>query len=345
MTINESSVSKAASGWRSLPPEHHWRRARLRRPHRVLLLLSVLTTVVSVALPTSGALAARPSGPSTAPDHITLDVDGLDLPDASGSPKLLVSAAEDFAVTVTFRAGDAAVPYSDRTDTEVLLTVSDGSTLTTATVPAGESSVTIPALWLPAANGVTLTAQALGRKPASDLAPGTAGPFDVVLTADTVVVPEDQRGTNLFVNVAGSAEPCQATPDQQTCVDVVLPNGVNSNVFFSTGLCTGDIGCRDVNGIVLQVLADLGARYTADSPATLIVRCDKTRCGGGAIKDNTLQVNLDPVGDLAPSPACGAKGFMDGPDGHCVDYVQSKRDGSGDTYLYLLITRDARMSF
>ena len=27
-----------------------------------------------------------------------------------------------------------------------------------------------------------------------------------------------------------------------------------------------------------------------------------------------------------------------------MDYVQSKRDGSGDTHLYLLLTRDARVS-
>jgi hypothetical protein len=26
----------------------------------------------------------------------------------------------------------------------------------------------------------------------------------------------------------------------------------------------------------------------------------------------------------------------------CVDYVQSKRDGSGDTHLYLLTDRDMR---
>jgi hypothetical protein len=29
----------------------------------------------------------------------------------------------------------------------------------------------------------------------------------------------------------------------------------------------------------------------------------------------------------------------------CVDYVQSRRDGSGDTHLYWLVPRDARMSF
>lgn len=320
---------------------------RPRVARRLLLLLSVLT-VAALALPTGGALAAKPGAPSPSPspDRITLEVDGLDLPVASGTPDVLLLQDAPFDLTVTFRAGDVATPYSSRTATAVLVTRDDGSTLATASVPAGHSSVTVQDLRVSAANGVTLTAQALDRKAAADLQAGTAGPFDVVLTADTVLVAEDQRGGSLFVSSTRSTDPCTTTSaaGQQTCVDVLLPNGVSSDVFFSTGLCTGDVGCLDEDGIVLQVLADLGDRYTPDAPATLVVRCDKSRCGGGAIQDNGLQVNLDPVGDLRASPACSAKGVMSGPDGHCIDYVQSKRDGSGDTYLYLLITRDARMS-
>ena len=320
-------------------------RSRLAR--KVLVLLSIVT-VAALALPASGALAARPGAPSTAPspDRVTLEVDGLDLPVASGTPDLLLLAGAPFDLTVTFRAGSVPTPYRARTATDVRVALHDGSTLAVASVAAGQSSVTVRNLRLPAANRVTLTAQALGRRAAVDLAPGTAGPFDVVLSADTVPVAEDQRGGSLFVSRTRSAEPCQTTsaPGQQTCVDVLLPNGVSSDVFFSTGLCTGGVGCLDQEGIVLQVIADLGDRYTPDAPATLVVRCDKSRCGGGGIRDNGLQVNLDPVGDLAPSPACSAKSFMSGPDGHCIDYVQSRRDGSGDTYLYLLITRDARMS-
>lgn len=321
---------------------------RPRLPRRVLVLLSVLTTVAALALPSSGAVAADVGTTSTSlsPDRITVEVDGLDLPVASGTPDLLLLADAPFALTVTFRAGAVPTPYSSRTATDVRVTRDDGSTLATASVPAGQSSVRVPDLRLAAANGVTLTATAVSRKAAAELQAGTAGPFDVVLTADTVAVPEDQRGGSLFVSSTRSAEPCSPTsaPGEQTCVDVLLPNGVGSDVFFSTGLCTGEVGCLDEGGTVLQVLADLGERYTPEAPATLVVRCHKSRCGGGAIQDNGLQVNLDPVGDLTESPECSAKGFMSGPDGHCIDYVQSKRDGSGDTYLYLLITRDARMS-
>ena len=323
-------------------------RPRPRRQRRVLALLAALTALAAVVLPSSGAAAGPPAAPTNA---IDLTVTGLVLPPgAAGSPDVLVSADTDFAVTVSFLAG----PYSQRTATDVLITASDGRRLKIVTVPAGQSSATEGGLRLPAANGITLTAQAVGRKAASDLAPDTTRPFDVVLTAKNVTITEDKRRTSLFLNADGLPEPCLATPERQTCVDVLLPNGVDSDVFFSRGLCTTSTGCRDLGGSVLQVLADLtrvakdGTQeplYTPEAPATLVVKCDKSRCGGGAISDNRLYVNLAPAGALAASPACSAKGFMSGPLGHCVDYVQSKRDGSGDTYLYLLITEDVRMSF
>ncbi|WP_336921943.1 hypothetical protein [Aquipuribacter sp. SD81] len=329
----------------SLPHRSHATTATppTRRTRSLLALLGAL--LLAVTLPASGALAApRSAGPVA--DTVTVSVTGLDLPAASGTPDVLLLAGAPFSLTVTLRAGTVPAAYSTRSDTDVRVATADGGTLTTVTVPAGASSATATGLRLPAANGVVLTAAALGRKPSADLHPGTAGPFDVVLSADTVRVPAGQRDGSLFVSRTGATEPCvtSAAPGEQTCVDAVLPNGVDSDVFFSTGLCTGDIGCRAEDGVVLQVLADLGTRYSATSPATLVVRCDKSRCGNGSIQSNGLQVNLDPTGDLTPSPACGAKGVMTGPDGHCIDYVQSRRDGSGTTYLYLLITRDARMS-
>ena len=49
------------------------------------------------------------------------------------------------------------------------------------------------------------------------------------------------------------------------------------------------------------------------------------------------------VSDAGPLPA-PRKNTIGADQVACVDYVQSKRDGSGDTYLYLLLTRDARVS-
>ena len=58
----------------------------------------------------------------------------------------------------------------------------------------------------------------------------------------------------------------------------------------------------------------------------------------------TLYSSLSPNGALAATPACAAKGVIGADQQTCLDYVQSKRDGSGDTHLYWLVTRDARMS-
>jgi hypothetical protein len=95
---------------------------------------------------------------------------------------------------------------------------------------------------------------------------------------------------------------------------------------------------------VIQVLADLGTAYGNDNPATVIVKCDKSLCGGGGVPSYKLKVNLDATGPLADAPACASKGIIPSGMTSCVDYVQSKRDGSGDTYIYWLVSRDARSS-
>ena len=86
--------------------------------------------------------------------------------------------------------------------------------------------------------------------------------------------------------------------------------------------------------------------YTTSSPAIVIVKCDKTLCGGGPIRDLSVLWTLEGNGDLlAPDHRalpCPAKGTMDKAGTPCVDYVQSKRDGSGDTHLYLLTDGDIR---
>ena len=336
-------------------PASRTTRTRPRRPRWALVLLSALAVVAAAVLPVAGAFADRPGGtsPVATPDNITMTLQGgLVLPKASGSPDLLISQSDTFTAVVTFRAGTTPVPYSEQTSTDVRITRPDGTPGGTqvgiATVPAGQSSGTVSGLQLNAANGVILTAKAVDRK-AATLKEGTVGPFDVVTTAKSVTQSEDRT---LLVNAAGSSA-CTATPSTPTCVDVLLPKGTGSDVFFSTGPCSDGVGCATDTRTVLQVLADLGSRYSATVTATLIFRCDKTLCGGGSIRSHPLLVNLDPPyppGGSGPralleaSPACGSKGVMDGPKGHCVDYVQSRRDGAGDTYLYLLITRDARMS-
>jgi hypothetical protein len=95
---------------------------------------------------------------------------------------------------------------------------------------------------------------------------------------------------------------------------------------------------------VVQTLANLTGLYPKDDPATVIMKCDKTLCGTGAIRDVFLNFSLLGDASLARAAACPRKNTIGTDQVACVDYVQSKRDGSGDTYLYLLLTRDARVS-
>jgi hypothetical protein len=83
--------------------------------------------------------------------------------------------------------------------------------------------------------------------------------------------------------------------------------------------------------------------YEKTAPATILVRCDKTLCGGGSIQSKRLSYTLSGNDALKTAAACPAKGTV-GAEPACVDYVQSRRDGSGDTFLFLLFSRDARVS-
>ena len=104
----------------------------------------------------------------------------------------------------------------------------------------------------------------------------------------------------------------------------------------------GDKTC--VNSYVQALAAVVGADRT--NPATIIMKCDKTLCGGGAIKSKRLTVTLTPGGPDVEAPDCPAKGTVGpAPLTFCVDYVQSTRDNAGDTILYLLFVQDAKVRF
>ncbi len=145
--------------------------------------------------------------------------------------------------------------------------------------------------------------------------------------------------------IGGDDNSCtQATTANPVCGVLVLPYGAPSGVLLSLGACdTTYAKCGSTKGAVVQALVDLsGGSYSKTSPATLVVKCDKSLCGGGAIQNVHLNFSFDGNTPLAPASACPAKSTV-GPDQEaCVDYVQSKRDGSGDTHLYLLFARDLR---
>ena len=86
-----------------------------------------------------------------------------------------------------------------------------------------------------------------------------------------------------------------ATPQQPVCGGLLLPNGAKGRVLLSQGKC-GDItdclGSPDaallVNGKANLQNTDGSKLYTRSKPATLVLKCDKTLCGGG--NNNTFPV-------------------------------------------------------
>ena len=317
------------------------------RPARLLVTLTLLAAALATTnLPTTGA-AATGASPAAAPVRVDLAVTGLTLPVTPGSPDVLVATGVAFTVTATLRtAGGAPAAFSTRQDVNLALSVTAGATSllagsTTAVVQAGKSSTSFPGLVLGPANSVQLTVRATApAKAAQQLAPGRTAPFDVVKDFDSKSF---SPGGGLTVSREGLGVACEATPARPTCADLRLPTSAETGgtAFFSTGVCDPAVGCpasRDV----LQVLAAF--RYERTNPATLIVKCDKSLCGGGGIPSKQLQVSLSPTGPLTTAPPCSSKGVVDVGLTHCVDYVQSKRAGSGDLHLYLLLLRDVRSS-
>ena len=126
-----------------------------------------------------------------------------------------------------------------------------------------------------------------------------------------------------------------------------LRAATSPQVLLSLGACTGTADpyakCN-ARGVVVQTLANLTGLYPKDDPATVIMKCDKTLCGTGAIQALFLNYSLLGDASLTKAEACPRKNTIGADQDACVDYVQSKRDGFGDTHLYLLLTRDARVS-
>ena len=157
---------------------------------------------------------------------------------------------------------------------------------------------------------------------------------------------EDSQPGVAFEQGIGGEDGCaRATAQDPVCGVVILPTGAaSSQVLLSLGSCDDSAysGCGDARGSVVQTLAALDG-YSSTSPATIIIKCDKSLCGGGAIHKQVLSYTLGGNTALTQAVACPGKGRT-GAEPACVDYVQSKRDGSGDTHLYLLFTADARVS-
>jgi hypothetical protein len=182
-----------------------------------------------------------------------------------------------------------------------------------------------------------------GGQAARTVAPGTSEPgqlFDVLseLRPDEPSTP----GTAFQEGIGGDSDCANATKEKPVCGIVILPSGSNSPVLLSLGACDATYAaCRSNRGVVVQTLADLSGLYSKAAPATLVIKCDKSLCGTGSIQSKIVSYSAFGNAPLAAAPACPAKGIV-GATAACVDYVQSKRDGAGDTHLYLLFAQDMR---
>ncbi|HEX2895415.1 MAG TPA: hypothetical protein VHO29_15550 [Marmoricola sp.] len=327
-----------------------------RRRRLALLLTGCLTAAMGGVL-TDAAVAGPPL-----PTPVTISVDLVrsdvtlpsGLPD-SGKPSVVVAVGGTIHVDVSFHdatGGDAAF----NKDTTLTLSSNVGTlSSSTGTALKGKSSATIDTSFTTAVNQVVLTVSG-GSGPkapspgSSYLPPDKDLRFDVLSELRNDLPSTD--GTAFEDGIGGDTGCTNATSSAPVCGTLVLPRGSRANVVLAVGACDTSpdsayapcyVGPNGPGGAVVQALfAQPTTAYTPESPATIIVRCDKTLCGTGAIQDLTVIYSLAGNGALTPALACPAKNTMAQAGVPCVDYVQSKRDGSGDTYLYLLTDQDIR---
>lgn len=312
------------------------------RRHRALLMLLACLGLAVPLLVTQGASAASPSPVRIQIDQISSTTQAPAGTSATSTPYVLVKAGDSFTIDVSFYDATGA-PASFNTDTTLAISSSTG-TLTPSTGVAfkGATSAHLTTSLSSAANQVSLTVSVAGGKGARTVAPGTSSPaqlFDVVSQLRT-----ETNSSNFAQGIGGDTNCSSATKQAPVCGIVILPNGAVSDVLLSLGACDGTTytTCSSKGSVVQTLFAD-GGLYTNTAPATLLMKCDKNLCGTGAIQNVPAYFSLNGNDSLQLVPACPAKNTVGGDQQMCVDWVQSKRDGSGDTYLYILFTHDARV--
>ena len=200
------------------------------------------------------------------------------------------------------------------------------------TVPTKGTSFPISVTYSAADTNVVIKA-ALKKSTSSSPGPGYSTPFDVVDTLKFATKGDPSLGTGF-----GAAE-CTSSTAAKVCGVVLLPNGIASAAAaLSSGICA-DTGCTGAEEV--QFIANLTGLYTA-SHATLLLRCDKTKCAGKGVSSYTAKISLSSSGELAASPACPSKGVLGSDQHFCTDYVSSHRDNAGDLLLEVLFDKDMR---
>src|SRR5215212_7636375 len=221
---------------------------------------------------------------------------------AATQPSLLVSVSTDNSALTG--APGAAVPTvlaaKGSATIRVTVTVSDGTDLSKGTVinltpvrtdsatplgsfvpgsfsvPVKGSTFTFPVAYSAAEDGIALRA-ALKKTTSTSPLPGQSLSFDVLETLKFTPQGDPSLTTGL------GADTCNTRTNTSVCGVVVLSKGIGSAAAaLSTGactdaLCTGGKEVQFIAGLTDGTGADL---YSRTNPATLVLQCDKTKCGG-----------------------------------------------------------------
>ncbi|HET6168124.1 MAG TPA: hypothetical protein VFE07_14930 [Marmoricola sp.] len=320
---------------------------------------ALLVVLACLGLAVGGMVVGPANAASPAPVQIRIDAisSATPAPGGSAEPSVLVKAGDPIYIDVSFwdGVGPDAQPASFNSDTTLSISSSAGTlTPATGTAPRGLTSTRLTTSLGTAENQVALTVSvASKRKHTSDVLPGTSSEGQIFDVVSDLRFGDSTAGDDFTDGIGGDSNCANATRQAPVCGIVMLPNGAHgssNNVALSLGKCDPDSDYAKCNGAVVQALANLGVPgepdglYSPTSPATLVVKCDKSLCKGGSISQYHLIFTLTGNGALnTTAPDCPAKGTLGGDQDACVDYVQSTRDGAGDTLLYLLFARDLRV--
>jgi hypothetical protein len=323
----------------------------MRRTGRTRSRAAVPAVLLLVAGLFAGAVAASPSGaaPPSGGVQTTLELSSpttANTADLAGAPTgaipgvLAQKKVTPILTTLTVSDDSELSKGTVVNLTAVKVNTSTGEvtaasgTFTPAsfTVPTKGASFPISVTYSAADTDVVIKAT-LKKSNSSSPGPGYSTPFDVVDALKFAPQGDPTLGTGF-----GAAE-CTSKAQAQVCGVVLLPNGIASAAAaLSSGVCA-DSGCTGAEEV--QFIAGLDGLYSKTAPATLLLRCDKSKCGGKGVSDYTAKIALTSSGALTDSPPCPSKGVLG--DGHfCTDYVSSNRDNAGDLVLKVLFDIDMR---
>lgn len=315
-----------------------------RAPRRAATALAGLAAAAALVAGLVATAAPSTAGPPITPTGISVALATDNAGIGGVVPGVLAAAGDPIQLTLTLTPAGATF----NTDTPLNVSASAGSgTVSPSSVvfPKNTNSISLPMTYSAVENGVQV-----------DVSPAQAKAKSTGLPAHNVSAPFDSLKSLLKAS-AGSPDltggfgvsQCGTTTDEPVCGVVLLPNGIAAGTTAALGIatCTTDYGCRSGSQIV-SFIADLTSAsgaplYSRTSPATVILRCDKSVCNGKAIDSYTVKASTAAIGaSFTDVPACPAKGVVGANQTMCTDYVQSTRDNAGDLLLYWLIIEDPR---